>query len=981
MNIVRLAIGKIRNLSPRPLITRRTVAIFAVVLTIFLSIAAGAYVWEGNRLYKLARQDIDDKMSPYQHALINQLEKRRGQLRGLTAFAKTSRQPAELDEDFNVFARGLLTEEAGIRAVEIAPAGVIRYVYPLKGNEAAMDADLINDKRSAVRRDVNKGIATGRTILGGPYKLLQGKQGFVVREPIYNADGSFWALSQLVFNMDSLISDTSLDQKDLTFRFALRTDAGDIIYGDSAIFKEQPVVKINTVMDRTIEMAGLPLDGWDAAITADLRRFLAADIAVALLLAVIITGALDRQRYLGDAVLKKTTELAGVNNSLTRINRLYSMITAINEAIIHATSEEILYDDVCRIAVDEGGFKMSWIGLVDDGDQTVNPVAMAGAVEGYLDKIKISVRDIPEGRGPTGTSIRENRTLTSSNIDDDLTMAPWCAEALKRGYHASGAFPIRAGDSAIGALMVYDSKPGVFMEEEIALLEEITADISFALEKITQEKDLEHAASFPKVNPSPIVEFHASGLVLYHNEAAAKALERAGLSDRYEIFKPPDTEALIKLFVENPGIGTQYREAVIGERVYGETITYFRDNDTIRIYTLDITEKKRFENELIERQAELEKSYTELKRTLTMYDVLGRISEAIIKSRDKPELFREACCVLTEIAGYDLAGIVATGQKNGKLKLLASSHKDPRDASFAKGFVKVAEANDNITGSIKTKKPFICLDIDNCSCSDKWKEDLRAPGFSIYGIFPIIAEDKTTGGFAVFARDPGLLREDEIGLLERVAGNISYALGDLDRRAELAVSFKQKSKTLDDTVKAIANLAERKDPYTVGHEKKVVDLALAIGLEMGLDGNTLDGLKVAATLHDVGKMYIPTEILSKPGKLTELEFSMIKAHPRYSYEALSEIAFPWPVADIALQHHERVNGSGYPEGLKGEDILVEAKILAVADVIEAMASHRPYRPALEISEAIDEIKNNKGTLYDKRVVLAALAVIERGFKF
>lgn len=206
-------------------------------------------------------------------------------------------------------------------------------------------------------------------------------------------------------------------------------------------------------------------------------------------------------------------------------------------------------------------------------------------------------------------------------------------------------------------------------------------------------------------------------------------------------------------------------------------------------------------------------------------------------------------------------------------------------------------------------------------------------------------------------------------------------MGDFNRRTQLIDSFNQINKTLDDTVNAIAVLAEHKDPYTVGHEKKVVNLAVAIGNHMKLDKTTIDGLRVASTLHDVGKMYIPAEILSKPGKLTDLEFSMIKVHPRYSYEVLSQIKFPWPVADIALQHHERINGSGYPEGLKDGDILLEAKILAVADVVEAMASHRPYRPALEISEAIDEITKNKGILYDKDVVEAVLAVIKNGFRF
>ncbi len=216
--------------------------------------------------------------------------------------------------------------------------------------------------------------------------------------------------------------------------------------------------------------------------------------------------------------------------------------------------------------------------------------------------------------------------------------------------------------------------------------------------------------------------------------------------------------------------------------------------------------------------------------------------------------------------------------------------------------------------------------------------------------------------------------------MDRVAGNISFALGGMERQKELKQSYRQINKAMEDSVKAIATLAEHKDPYTVGHERQVVQIALAIAEEMKLSEDTRQGLRIAATLHDVGKIYVPAEILSKPGALTDLEFRMIKVHPRYSYEVLNEIDFPWPVADIALQHHERMDGSGYPQGLKGDDIRLEARILAVADVIEAMASHRPYRPALTVEDALAEIKKNRGRLYDPVVADAAATIFKKGFK-
>ena len=174
------------------------------------------------------------------------------------------------------------------------------------------------------------------------------------------------------------------------------------------------------------------------------------------------------------------------------------------------------------------------------------------------------------------------------------------------------------------------------------------------------------------------------------------------------------------------------------------------------------------------------------------------------------------------------------------------------------------------------------------------------------------------------------------------------------------------------TVEVATIISGMRDPYTAGHERRVAEIAVAIGTELGLDGTRLEGLRVSGQLHDVGKITVPAEILSKPGKLTELEFLMIKQHAKASYDVLKDVKFPWPVAQIALQHHERMDGSGYPQGLKGDAILIEARIMAVADVVEAMSSHRPYRPGLGIVRALDEIEHGRATAYDTDVVDACL---------
>ena len=185
-------------------------------------------------------------------------------------------------------------------------------------------------------------------------------------------------------------------------------------------------------------------------------------------------------------------------------------------------------------------------------------------------------------------------------------------------------------------------------------------------------------------------------------------------------------------------------------------------------------------------------------------------------------------------------------------------------------------------------------------------------------------------------------------------------------------AFKQLQKTIDGVVLAMSRLVDMKDPYTSGHQKRVADLACAIGEELGMKSDMIDGLRIAGILHDIGKMAVPTEILTKPGAITRSEMLLLREHPEDGYDILKSIDFPWPVADIVLQHHERLDGSGYPLGLKGPAIKLEAKILAVADVVEAMATMRPYRASLGLHEALQTITAGSGIYFDRQVVEACM---------
>jgi putative nucleotidyltransferase with HDIG domain len=218
----------------------------------------------------------------------------------------------------------------------------------------------------------------------------------------------------------------------------------------------------------------------------------------------------------------------------------------------------------------------------------------------------------------------------------------------------------------------------------------------------------------------------------------------------------------------------------------------------------------------------------------------------------------------------------------------------------------------------------------------------------------------------------------------RLVGLIHVVRDITERRkseGKLQQTLESLRKSFGTIIQVMISAVETRDPYTSGHQIRSTNLARAIATEMGLSEDRIEAIRMAGPIHDIGKLSIPAEILSKPTRLTNIEFSLIKEHVRKGFEMLKDVESPWPLAQIVYQHHERMNGSGYPRNLKGDEILIESRVLAVADVVESMASYRPYRPALGINSAIEEIEKNKGTLYDANVVDACLRLFrEKGFK-
>ncbi len=219
------------------------------------------------------------------------------------------------------------------------------------------------------------------------------------------------------------------------------------------------------------------------------------------------------------------------------------------------------------------------------------------------------------------------------------------------------------------------------------------------------------------------------------------------------------------------------------------------------------------------------------------------------------------------------------------------------------------------------------------------------------------------------------------------AGNENWLLAsgvditDLARERRSLRHTQRDERYLQETIAAISNAVEARDPYAAGHQKRVAELAVAIGHRMGLAGEALQGLRLGGMVHNIGKLQVPAEILAKPASLNAAEYALVKQHPTVGHGILKDIRLPWPVAEIVYQHHERLDGSGYPQGLKGDQIRLEARIIAVADVVEAMGSHRAYRDDMGLEAALAEISEHKGVRYDAGAVDACLGVVADGFRF
>jgi PAS domain S-box-containing protein len=349
---------------------------------------------------------------------------------------------------------------------------------------------------------------------------------------------------------------------------------------------------------------------------------------------------------------------------------------------------------------------------------------------------------------------------------------------------------------------------------------------------------------------------------------------------------------------------------------------------------------------------------------------------ALVRSASEDELLRAVTSVIVEHAGY-LMAVVDYPDDNAEKSITPTAWSGMDESQYWAQHISWADTERGqlpVARAIRSGTTQICHNIASAPAFAPWRDAALECGYVSSIALPLASDGKTFGGLSIYSSEKDAFDEEEVRLLEELASDLAYGIMTLRARREREQQAAILRQSLEQSIQTIAATVEARDPYTAGHQERVGELATAIAWEMGLPEEQVNGVHLAAIIHDLGKIRIPAEILSKPGRLNDLEFMLIKTHPQAGYDILKDVKFPWPIAEVILQHHERLDGSGYPHGLKGDAILLEARILGVADVVEAMSSHRPYRPGLGIDAALEEISRLRGTCYDPQAVDACMTL-------
>ncbi len=537
---------------------------------------------------------------------------------------------------------------------------------------------------------------------------------------------------------------------------------------------------------------------------------------------------------------------------------------------------------------------------------------------------------------------------------------------------------------------------GPFLADERGMLETVAEMLTNHLERRRAEASLRAREAF------------LASVV----ETVPDVLYKATLPDFVSTFVSPSVEALLGYpaadFLADPGLWARLtleddrarvqadlaRELRHQDRFRSEYRMRHRDGSTVYWVQDNLIVSRGANGEPVEvvgcmtDVTSLKRTQEELAAVNRALRTLSEVNEAVIRAESEADLMVEVCRIMADVGGFRLAWIgikehderrtlrvaAADGAAAAELRELTLTWR-AEGLGLGPSGTAAREGQVRVSPRLPNELPALA-----------WPGVAQGMGLASVAAFPLAVGDEVVGCLTLAAAREDFV-DQEVAMLERLSHNLAYGLRALRTSAERDAAVVDRERhmarlqqALHEVVRAIVATMEVRDPYTAGHQQRVADLCQAIALRMGLCEDRVHGLHLAAMVHDIGKIQVPQEILARPGRLSELEFAFVKVHPQVGYDILKGIDFPWPIAEIVYQHHERLGGEGYPRGLAGDAILLEARILAIADTVEAMASHRPYRAALGIEAALAEIGAGRGTRYDADAVDACLDVFARGYR-
>lgn len=644
------------------------------------------------------------------------------------------------------------------------------------------------------------------------------------------------------------------------------------------------------------------------------------------------------------AFLHDISQRLVANRRIQRLNSFYLFLSHVNAAIFKLQDTKEIFDAVCEGAVRDGGFVLTWAGVLDAEAGLILPTSVSGAATDYISGLVITTDpSLATSKGPTSLCIAEQRIIYIDDFQHDQRALAWRDLARQHNICSSAAVPIVVNGEAIAALCFYSNEKYYFDAELRRLLEEAGRNVSLALEAdiandardLAQTGRVESEKRFRRaLDMSPLpVQIHSvmSREMRFANKAHLRTFgyeleDMAHEADWFErVYPDPVERGRIRGFWEadiQRAIRTGPAKVIISPDLVlrckdgsDRIVVGFMSvsGDDIIVQWEDFTEVKRAQAQLEENEQHFRSM---IEQTLTGFCV---VQEGIITYANPR---------LSNIVGWQQSELV------GKTSLEVLAH-----SQLSKQLLRDAETQ------LAAGIPSVALQL------------------------PYVDKDGNHLVLGLHATS---------GVWNRSVATI-VMLQDITERLhaenKIAAYVRQLEGTMQGTLRTVASMVEMRDPYTAGHERRVGVIAADIGREMGWSEERCSNLNLIGLVHDIGKIAVPAEILSKPGRLTPLEYQMVQIHAEKGYEILKNAEFPLPIAEIIREHHERMDGSGYPQGLKGNTILPEARVLAVADVLESMASHRPYRAALGIEEAIKEIQGHRGSHFDPEVVDAMTRMV------